>query len=343
VFEPAVVCLWSPAPLAAAFAAHEIPVHVLDRGRLGRFLTLHSLHNIVQQFRPDIVHSFGFAGRAALPAAMLAGIRRHILEIGAIPNWVNIWEKHIDGLVVAKSSLVLCNTEAAVNVLSRQFGLDSAHYRVKYNGLDLDQFDRRAQGEHAPTDPHSIVGEPKGPVVCTVANLRPVKCLDVLIKAFWCVVAEIPTAHLWSVGDGPLREDLESLTKHLGISSRVQFLGSRSEVPELLRYATLGVLSSDSEGLSNAIIEYMAARLPVVATKVGGNPELVIHGRTGLLVAPHDSSGLAEAILYLLRNPDLARRFGEEGRCRVEEHFTAERMARETEAIYEELLSRNGH
>jgi glycosyltransferase involved in cell wall biosynthesis len=140
------------------------------------------------------------------------------------------------------------------------------------------------------------------------------------------------------VGDGPLRNSLEQLAQALGVSDHVAFLGTRSDVPALLQQVTIGVNSSQNEGFPNAIIEYMAANLPVVATNVGGVPELVIDGETGTLVPSDNPSALADALLYLLRTPVVARRMGAAGRRRVEEHFTAQRMVRETEAVYEALL-----
>ena len=160
-----------------------------------------------------------------------------------------------------------------------------------------------------------------------------------LLEAFAIVVRSAPETRLWIVGDGPLRGNLEDMTKRLGLEDRVVFWGMRSNVPAILRHATIGVNSSRNEGLANAIIECMAARLPVVATTVGGTPELVVDGETGLLVPPNDPRALAEALLALLRSPETARRLGAAGRRRVEEHFTVERMVTETEAVYEALLS----
>ena len=115
----------------------------------------------------------------------------------------------------------------------------------------------------------------------------------------------------------------------------------RQDVPAILKYATMGVLSSRIEGLPNAIIEYMAAGLPVVATAVGGTSELVLHGETGLLVSPNNPGGLAEAILHLLEHPDQARQYGVAGRRRVEQSFSLDRMIAETEDAYASLLSQD--
>jgi len=135
-------------------------------------------------------------------------------------------------------------------------------------------------------------------------------------------------------------ESLRQSVARLGLDGRVVFTGFRMDVPELLSECAVSVLPSLSEGLSNTLIESMAAGVPVVATRVGGNPEVVDEGRTGLLVPPRDPAALAEAICRTLQDRELARQFGEAARQRVAEHFSLERMLRDTERLYVNLLER---
>ncbi|MCK5534910.1 glycosyltransferase, partial [bacterium] len=130
------------------------------------------------------------------------------------------------------------------------------------------------------------------------------------------------------------------VAKKLRITGNVVFTGERSDIPELLSVMDISVLSSLSEGFSNTILESMAAGKPVVATNVGGNPEVVSDNETGILVPPANSQMLAKAMLYLLKNKELAQKMGEAGRKRIEEFFSLKRMTENTEKLYDVLLSR---
>jgi glycosyltransferase involved in cell wall biosynthesis len=122
----------------------------------------------------------------------------------------------------------------------------------------------------------------------------------------------------------------------------VVFAGHRTDVPEILQALDIFVLPSNWEGLPNAVLEAMAAGLPVVATRVGGVPEVVVEGQTGILVPPRDPNALADALLTLLRDPNLRRRMGQAGRQRVQEYFSVDQMVSKTETLYEQLLSEKG-
>ncbi len=137
----------------------------------------------------------------------------------------------------------------------------------------------------------------------------------------------------------PYKSELEGYALRLGLGGRVVFTGFRLDIPELLSEVAVSVLPCvSSEGLSNTLLESMAAGVPVVATRVGGNPEVVEEGVTGLLVPPRDPQALASGICRLLENPELGSRFGRAGRQRVTQHFSLERMVRETETLYLQLI-----
>ena len=142
------------------------------------------------------------------------------------------------------------------------------------------------------------------------------------------------------VGSGSLIDELSSKVEHEGISQRFVFTGQRSDVPLVLSACDLFVLPSLFEGLCMAVLEAFAAGVPVVATKVGGVPSTVVEGETGALVPPGDVEALAEAIIWMLGNPELARKMGLRGKRRVEKRFTIDAMIKRTEAVYELLLSR---
>lgn len=178
-----------------------------------------------------------------------------------------------------------------------------------------------------------------GPVVLLPARLEPRKDHATFFKAAQHVLVHRPDAQFLLAGDGEpsFRAELEKLAAPLGAA--VRFLGSRNDVPTLMTLADLVVLSSTTEGLGLVLLEAMRARRPVVATRVGGVPEIVVDRVTGLLVEPGAPALLAGAMLEVLGDPALATRMGDAGRERVEREFTVGRMAAKMSAVYEELLS----
>jgi glycosyltransferase involved in cell wall biosynthesis len=175
-------------------------------------------------------------------------------------------------------------------------------------------------------------------LVLTVGSLTRQKAQHVLIRALAEVRRELPGVELAIAGDGPRRGELEALARELGIQDAVRFLGARGDVGDLMSAADLFVLSSEREGLSVTLLEAMRAGLPVVATTVGGCAEAIEPGRSGSLVPPGDPAALATAIAALARDPERRARMGAEGRARWSARFTAERMVRETEALYRRAL-----
>lgn len=180
------------------------------------------------------------------------------------------------------------------------------------------------------------------PVVLTVGSLTRQKAQHVLLEAFARVSRRLPDACLLMAGDGPLRGALEVEAKRLGLGNRLRLLGARIDAADLIAAADVFVLSSRREGLSITLLEAMRAGRPVVATRAGGNAEAVADGCTGLLVEPGDAAALAEALHALLSDRARADGMGAAGRARWAERYTADRMVRETEALYRAELARSG-
>jgi glycosyltransferase involved in cell wall biosynthesis/CelD/BcsL family acetyltransferase involved in cellulose biosynthesis len=180
---------------------------------------------------------------------------------------------------------------------------------------------------------------PDDPLIGTVAVLRPQKALDVLVRAARKLVDEFPRLHVAIAGEGPERERLEPLIAELGLGEHVHLLGMRTDVPDVLAGLDVAVSSSAFEGSPLAILEYMQAGLPVVATRVGGVPDIVANEETGVLVEPGDADALAAAIAGLLRDPDKAAAMGRGGRERQQHEFDLDLMVRRLEGIYERLLA----
>jgi glycosyltransferase involved in cell wall biosynthesis len=156
------------------------------------------------------------------------------------------------------------------------------------------------------------------------------------------VASQELSAHFVIVGDGVLRPEMEQHARELGIADRVVFTGWRRDLPRIYADTDILVVSSNNEGTTVSAIEAMAAGRPVIATQVGGLPDLIDHGKTGLLVPPGDRDGLATAMLSLLREPETACRMGQSARAMVQERSTVERLITDIEKLYDQLLARKG-
>jgi glycosyltransferase involved in cell wall biosynthesis len=171
-----------------------------------------------------------------------------------------------------------------------------------------------------------------------VASLTPVKRHVDLIEAFAIVHARLPAARLLLIGDGPLRTTISEQIASLGLQDAVDLLGDRSNIETLLPALDVALLTSSTEGMSNAILEAMACGLPVIATSVGGNLQLVEHQVSGLLVPPSNPAALADAMLALADMPALRRTMGTAGRARIEREFSLDAMAQSYDRLYRRLL-----
>ena len=185
---------------------------------------------------------------------------------------------------------------------------------------------------------------PNRPIVGVVANIRRVKGHQYFVQAASIIHKRHPEVEFLVIGydmikDGYSIPQLKQHGEQVGISQNLHFIGGRTKIASLVSLFDVAVLPSLSEGFSNVILEYMASSKPVVATNVGGNPEIVVHGETGLLVPPADSDALASAILSILEDKDMESKFGMAGRKRVEERFNLDVMLRNYENLFEEVIN----
>lgn len=209
-----------------------------------------------------------------------------------------------------------------------------------YNGVDAQRFHPR--GDQGRTVLPAEFAPEGATVVGTIGRLSGEKDQQTLLKAFSQVCADCPDLQLRLVlvGDGPLQGPLKQFARDANIDARVWFAGARtSDIPEIFRALDIFVLPSLGEGISNTILEARASGLPVVATRVGGNVELVVEHETGLLVAPADVAGLAHAITRYVRDPELRREHGRVSRERIERDFSMDAMVRRYMAVYDAALS----
>ncbi|GEM_PF-424110 len=217
--------------------------------------------------------------------------------------------------------------------------IDARKIEIIPNGVDLARFSAARDNG---TLRFSLGIPGKAPLVGIVAMLRPEKGHDVFLKAAERVSRQMPEAHFLIIGEGPEHPRLIQWAKELGIEKKIHFLGARHDVPAILHSLSVAVLSSRPvvETLSNAVLEYMAAAKPVVATRVGSLPEQIEEGKTGFMVEPGDFEAMAEKIVTLLKDNSLVARMGQAGRERVETHYGIDQMVRQTEDLFERLLGR---
>jgi glycosyltransferase involved in cell wall biosynthesis len=182
----------------------------------------------------------------------------------------------------------------------------------------------------------------QAPVIGTACTLRPEKALDVLVRAAAILLEEFPDLRLLIAGEGPDRARIEALIGQLGVGETVTLLGGRGDIPDFLQALDVAVCSSDWEGSPLSVMEYMEAELPVVATRVGGIPDMISDGVEGVLVPPGQPEAIATAVAELLRNPDEAAEMGRRGQLRRREEFDLDVTARRIGDLYEELYAASG-
>jgi len=183
---------------------------------------------------------------------------------------------------------------------------------------------------------------PDVPLIGTIGRVVPIKNHRLFLDAAKLVLNAIPEARFVVVGDGLIRPDLESYARTRGIAARVVFAGWRRDLPNIYADLDVVVISSINEGTPISAIEAMAAERPVVATRVGGVPDIVLDGRTGALVPLGDATAMADAVVHCLRDPGWARQIGEAGRALVTRNFTTQRLVADMEKLYTTLLANKG-
>jgi sugar transferase (PEP-CTERM/EpsH1 system associated) len=303
-------------------------VSSLDKRPGLRPATLVRLAKLLRRLQPDIVHTHNTAAFFyAVPAARLARVPAVVHTRHGQRNLATKRQNRAFRFLSRFVDCMVCVSEDGRR-LSIKEGIDPRKTRTIWNGIDLARF-----SYSGPT--------PNGPAII-VARLVPEKDVETLVRATAIVAQERPDFRLNIVGDGACKPSLEELAAQLGLSDCIRFLGEMHSIAELLARASVFILPSLTEGISLTLLEAMATGVPVVATNVGGNPEVVVDGETGLLVQPGSPALLANAMARVLSEPELARQMGVAGRRRVEEHFDVCRMLREYEALYVSCCG-NGH
>jgi len=297
---------------------------------------------LMRKLRPAIVHTRNLGTLDLAPIAALAGapVRIHS-EHGwdaSDPFGVNRKYRFLRKLCDPAVSQYIVVSDDINEWLHECIGIRKRKIRCIRNGVDTERFQARGARASLPVE-LNVDGQI---ILGTVGRMDPIKGLDVLVTAFTKLIKKEPALRdnlrLIVVGDGPLLPEIKALVCQLGISDLVWVAGRRDDIPDILRSLDIFVLASINEGISNTILESMASSLPVVATEVGGNAEVVRDGVTGFLVAPNDADELAAAVLQYVEDKALRRRHGDAARRRVEVNFDMHKMVTEYALTYERFL-----
>ena len=337
-FSTSVACMYNGyGPLAEELSAEGI--HIKDFQFTKRIDPLYfwRLYTYLHEKKPVILHTWMFhANVPGRVAGRLAGIPI-IISSERTMGQESQSRYIMNRLTGCLADYHICVSQAVAEFVKKRLRFPDRKIGVVPNGIDVNEF------EHLPSQQEARrrSGLPSDQrLVGTVAQLKRVKRIDVLIRA----MTLIPEASLVIVGDGRERGSLETLAGSLGLKDRVYFAGQQNDVRPWLRSMDVYALSSDWEGLPLAILEAMAMGLPVVATSVGGVPDLVLDGKTGFLVPADDPEALARALINVLRNEKQRSMLGEEGHKRVSTDFSFQTTVSKTEEIYETLVRRKlGH
>lgn len=298
--------------------------------------------------KPDIVHTRNLAALETQFVAALARIPcrvhgehgRDVFDLHGRSRKYNLLRKAMRYLVQHYVTV----SKDLEDWLITTVGVPSGKITQIYNGVNSDRFSPR-KGERPAIGPQGFVSD-SSIVIGTVGRMAEVKDQVTLAKAFIQLTRMLPhmsdRLRLVMIGDGPLRETVTTLMQDAGLDRQVWLPGDRDDVPEMLRAMDIFVLPSLGEGISNTILEAMSTGLPVVATAVGGNGELVVDGLTGRLVAAAQPQQMASAIQAYMEYPDDIHRHGQAGRERVETLFSISRMVKAYEDVYDAVLQAHG-
>jgi glycosyltransferase involved in cell wall biosynthesis len=345
-FSISVVCIRDSGPLMARYKDAGIPVHTFPMRSLLGLEAMQQAVRLVRHFRrerADVVHSHdAYTSVYGTLCARLAGVP------GVIASRRSWYSPHLQGRILRANRMayrfahrVLANSPSVSRLVETESGVPASRIVMIPNFLDPQAFEPISPGDRRRM--LDEMGVPEGAfVVGIVARLSPVKDHATLLRAIASLREQIPALHCVLIGEGSERSAIEALADSLGIRDIVHLGGERTQPPNLHGLFDVSVLCSTSEAFPNSVLEAMAASRPVVATDVGGTPDAIRQGTTGLLVRPSDPSRLADAILRLYNEPALRTKLGNAGCAAARAGYSADAVISQVEALYSRLAGRTG-
>ncbi|KFI22381.1 TIGR03088 family PEP-CTERM/XrtA system glycosyltransferase [Nitrosococcus oceani] len=343
-YRHVIICLRDSTEFARRIRQPGLAIYALHK-REGKDVALYfRLWRLLRSLKPHIVHTRNLAALEMQGPAALAGVPIRIhgehgwdIHDPEGKNWRYRWLRRLYQPLIHQ---YIALSQPIVSYLREKVGISPARIKHIYNGVDTRRF--HPQRDRSSILPADFTGE-SSLIIGTVGRLEMIKDQLTLVQAFINLVRRLPkdknNLRLVIVGEGSLRPRLEALVAEADMAHLVWFAGERADVPALLQAMNLFVLPSLAEGISNTILEAMATGLPVVATRVGGNPELVIDTVTGYLVPSSDSEAMAKALERYAKNRKLAVEQGCEARRCIEERFGINAMVEQYAVLYDTLLA----
>ena len=342
-FAPSLLCIGQAGSLFDEVVAAGLPARALGRTRRQMPLALAEMVAHLRRTRPDVLVLRGAnAEMLGRVAAVLAGVPRAVVWVH---NNVDLAPRPrvrrlADRLLEPATSAYYGVAHGQLPYLTETLGYPPEKVRIIHNGVDAARFAPRACGGRDRALAAEFGVGLDEPLVGIVAVLRPEKDHATFLRAARLVLDREPRARFLVVGRGPLQGELQALADELGLADRVIFAGARNDVPEILALLDVFVLSSYTEAAPMAILEAMAAGRPAVCTAVGGVPEMVDDGVTGFLVPPREPAVLADRLVRLVRDPELARGMGRAARGKLVAEFTLERSVERAAQALSETAAR---
>ncbi|MGH8550286.1 MAG: TIGR03088 family PEP-CTERM/XrtA system glycosyltransferase [Methylococcales bacterium] len=342
-FRHCIVCLKDSSDFVSRIQRDDVPVYTLNR-KEGRdwSLLLRVLH-LLRELKPDIVHTRNLAAIECQLPACLAGVggRVHSEHGWDVydPFGNNRKYQLLRRLYAPMIQRFIPLSQELEDYLRDKVHVPERKITRIVNGVDTNRFN--GNPERREPLPDSLFPESGLVRIGTIGRMHGVKDQTTLVQAFLCLIRSRPewkeVIRLVLVGDGPLRAEAIRLLDAENARGLAWLPGARNDVAEILRGLDLFVLPSIAEGISNTILEAMASGLPVVATGVGGNPDLVVDGISGRIVPKQDPETMAKAIEFYIENPEIRRRHGRNGQERIEKAFSLGRMVEKYLGVYSEL------
>lgn len=323
--------------LGKQFHQQGIKVFSLQQKNLFSASAYRQLAEEVTKFRPDIIITYLFhadmIGRLYLKGKVQVPIVPFLRTTYNYPRYLGVrfLEKYTSFLVPH----YLANSEAVKTFYQAHLGVNSEKITVIPNGIDTSLFSLKEEPVHLL---ESLQLPPSGKIIICVANFHPNKGHSYLLQAFDAVVRSAPDTHLLLVGDGQERKNLEKEASALASKNHIHFLGQRTDIPQLLLLSHIFVLPTLFEGMSNALMEAMAASLAIVTTDIPENRILISHQKNGLLIPPRAIQELSQNLEQLLNDVDLRKKLGAQARATIDENFSLAKVAQKWENSLLSLL-----
>jgi len=345
-FDPHLACFTNPGqteqPFVDAVLKRGMKIEKISWGRRKPvWKSSTELLRLISRFDVDILHTHNCYADCV---GALASWRRPVKTITTLYVWSSLgWKRNliqrVNRVAIQNFDLITAHCDDTYRK-TLEMGFSSGKVETLICGfpsqaVDLHWDEREAQRKRLGAHDDEIV-------LLNVARLYPEKAQASLLQVFRRLLYDVPNARLWIAGVGPLESELRALTSELNLDDKVQFLGFVQDLPTLLALPDIQVNSSTSEGVPLAICSGMAAGLPIVATEVGGLPEVIKNGERGLLVPPENEQAFLDALLFLIRSPEMRKQLGAKARAFIENEYSLSQAVRRVEKTYEEVFAKCG-